>query len=432
MKDDFKVAASITSMAMSIAAAEGRGKACAPRKAGAPPKKKKKELTPEERIVESAKRKGQRHAQDARDEAVTAAAAQQEDTNAWVKAATMETLLYLGLIPGFHVYPQGSRFCGECSPKVSIMAPSTPAPGTIDLNAMLVASGSSSEGMTKRHREMPADMLTDARHLFDRMLAAADDDRANRFHKNMIFEGAPRLVVLDGFPLDHEFPKDYGPKEEDDYIDIDGEPLFEEELTNQTAVGAKPKQRASGRRHTRRPRTSSFASVGGTLGKTRRSEPNKSGQPYGLVFIVSFMSDHGDGKKAPPRGKTNSKKEDGRDATLIVLLEKVEGKISKKDLRKQKRRQEKEEQMHAFMEIQRRRLEMDVERQAKMLELEEAEQAKMLDIEATNARTKTKEAALASMKTGAEIMKIDLNTVSPRKRLWFEKMQTEMFKFDQL
>ncbi|KAE8821749.1 Protein UXT-like protein [Hordeum vulgare] len=117
--------------------------------------------------------------------------------------------------------------------------------------------------------------------------------------------------------------------------------------------------------------------------------------------------------------------------------------ISKKDSREEKRQQEKEEEMNAFMEIERRRLEMDVERQAKMLELEEAKQAKileleeakqakMLEIEATNSKTKAKEVTLASMKTSMEIMKVDLNTMSLRKRLWFEKMRAKMLKFDQL
>ncbi|KAE8775210.1 Monothiol glutaredoxin-S7, chloroplastic [Hordeum vulgare] len=50
----------------------------------------------------------------------------------------------------------------------------------------------------------------------------------------------------------------------------------------------------------------------------------------------------------------------------------------------------------------------------------------MLEIEATNAKTKAKEVALASMKTGVEIMKVDLNTVSARKRLWFEKMRSSI------
>ncbi|KAE8815487.1 Protein UXT-like protein [Hordeum vulgare] len=50
--------------------------------------------------------------------------------------------------------------------------------------------------------------------------------------------------------------------------------------------------------------------------------------------------------------------------------------------------------------------------------------------EAANAKTKAKEVALASMMTGVEIMKVDLNTVSPRKRPWFDKMQANMLNFD--
>ncbi|KAE8795190.1 putative serine/threonine-protein kinase [Hordeum vulgare] len=228
MDDDLEAAAAIAFMAST----EARGKACASRKAAAPPKKKK-ELMPEERTMESTKRKGRRHVQDARDEADVAvaitAATQQEDTNARVKAARREALLYLGVnpsqhglvnaavataatsmsslgyprmmlpespcapceqpIPGFHVYPQGIRFSEECSSEVSIATPSTPASVTIDLNATSVAGGSSSGGMRKRHHEMPADLLTDARNLFYGMSAAVDDDRANRFLENMIFDG---------------------------------------------------------------------------------------------------------------------------------------------------------------------------------------------------------------------------------------------------
>ncbi|KAI4993797.1 hypothetical protein ZWY2020_008110 [Hordeum vulgare] len=89
---------------------------------------------------------------------------------------------------------------------------------------------------------------------------------------------------LDGFPLDHEFPKDYGQEEEDE-CDIEGEPLFEDELANQAAWA-----RASGPRHTRRLRTSCFASVGETLGKTPRRAPNKRIQCFGFVSTASFMS----------------------------------------------------------------------------------------------------------------------------------------------
>ncbi|KAE8821298.1 Eyes absent-like protein 4 [Hordeum vulgare] len=42
---------------------------------------------------------------------------------------------------------------------------------------------------------------------------------------------------LDGFPLDHEFPEDYILEEGDDDMDINGEPLFEEKLANQTVAG---------------------------------------------------------------------------------------------------------------------------------------------------------------------------------------------------
>ncbi|KAI4973374.1 hypothetical protein ZWY2020_035635 [Hordeum vulgare] len=47
---------------------------------------------------------------------------------------------------------------------------------------------------------------------------------------------------LDDFPLDHEFPEDYGLEEEDE-CDIEAEPLFEYELANQ-ADGTKPKHKS--------------------------------------------------------------------------------------------------------------------------------------------------------------------------------------------
>ncbi|KAE8789403.1 Protein UXT-like protein [Hordeum vulgare] len=108
---------------------------------------------------------------------------------------------------------------------------------------------------------------------------------------------------------------------------------------------------------------------------------------------------------------------------------KRKGRMTKKDSRKVKRRQDKEEQMNTFMKIQRRRLEMEAKKQTRVLEMEAENQAKMLEIEAANAKTKTKEVALSSMMTGMEIMKVDLNTVSPKKRSWFEKMHADMLKF---
>ncbi|XBI00071.1 hypothetical protein VPH35_129237 [Triticum aestivum] len=138
----------------------------------------------------------------------------------------------------------------------------------------------------------------------------------------------------------------------------------------------------------------------------------------------------GEGEPAWPRGKTNSKKEDKRVAATNALIASVDGMMNKKDSREEERWRFKAEQMDAFMEIQRRRLDLDAEKQAKMFELETEKQVKMLEIEAANTKTKAKEVALASMMTGVEIMKMDLNALSPRKRPWFEKMQADMFKFN--
>nr|XP_020198782.1 uncharacterized protein LOC109784591 [Aegilops tauschii subsp. strangulata] len=177
MDDDLNLdaAAGLASLALfgMTTAPSSKGKPRASCKTAAAPKPKKV-LTPEQRARESAKRKGRRHAADARDEAVAAAAAaatQREVTNARVAAATREGLYMLGLnpsqhglvnaavaaastsssafprmvlpdsprasactpMPGFHVYPQASCLSGECSPDVSVVAPSTPAPTPIDL-----------------------------------------------------------------------------------------------------------------------------------------------------------------------------------------------------------------------------------------------------------------------------------------------------------
>ncbi|XBH58570.1 hypothetical protein VPH35_079979 [Triticum aestivum] len=327
-------------------------------------------------------------------------------------------------------------------------------------------------------------------------------------------------IDLDGFPLDHEFPDDYGLEEEDE-CDIEVEPLFEDERANQAAgpklkhkskrtkaytaaedkllcecwrdIGQDPKTGAEQKHSTfwtrvhrefhERKKFLPYQSMStrGWVSISKRwrviqQECNKfcatlesvkarpmSGigmqdmvQHNGKCFNLSHcyrvikdekkfkaqyaalkarggkktVEDVGEGEPARPRRKTNSKKEDKRDAATNALIASVDGMMNKKDSREEERRHFKVEQMDAFMEIQRRRLHLDAEKQAKMFELEAEKQAKMLEIEAANAKTKAKEVALASMMTAVEIMKVDLNTVSPRKRPWFEKMQADMLKFD--
>ncbi|KAE8775492.1 Lectin-domain containing receptor kinase A4.3 [Hordeum vulgare] len=145
----------------------------------------------------------------------------------------------------------------------------------IDLKTTSVASGSSSGG--RGAKETPArDTIRhgfDTRNLFDKM-PTTDDNAANRFIiNNMIFEGGvgdapfdpgetqsqdgrktfmrdpfvhggtadPFMQGQDGmgtFPTDHEFPEDYSLEEEDE-VDIDGAPLFEEDLSNQAQATKK-------------------------------------------------------------------------------------------------------------------------------------------------------------------------------------------------
>ncbi|KAE8803638.1 DNA repair protein rhp54 [Hordeum vulgare] len=298
MGDDLDAAAGLAS--------SGKGKPRAPRKAAAP--KPKKVLTPEQRAKESAKRKDRRYAANARDEAIAATAAQQQVTNA---AATRETLCMLGLnpsqhglvnaavatavstgssafprtmlpdspdasacnpVPDFHVYPQASRLSGECSPEVSVVAPSAPAP--IDLNATPMVTDSLAGGARKHARQTPTDQLPGARNLSDgiadrrrRRLHAEHDLRGwcvgrwLRSRRDTKQDGRGAFTApagynedqaafmrdqvgldLDGFPLDLEFPKYYGLEEEDE-CDIEAEPLFEDELANQTD-GTKPKRKS--------------------------------------------------------------------------------------------------------------------------------------------------------------------------------------------
>ncbi|KAE8786255.1 DNA repair protein rhp54 [Hordeum vulgare] len=147
--------------------------------------------------------------------------------------------------------PQAFRLFGECLPEVSVIAKFTPVLAHIDLNARQAVGGSSSRGMRERAGEVSGDMLSSARNMFDRMPAATNDERANHFIHSIIFEGAPTVaggagydlnetqsqdgpggplmssaydqasmqpalvqaevsLDLDGFPLNHVSPDDYG------------------------------------------------------------------------------------------------------------------------------------------------------------------------------------------------------------------------------
>ncbi|XBJ18102.1 hypothetical protein VPH35_009352 [Triticum aestivum] len=153
----------------------------------------------------------------------------------------------------------------------------------------------------------------------------------------------------------------------------------------------------------------------------------------------------GDGEALKrPRGKTNSKVDDIRDASSMALHETLHGMMSQKDVRDEKKRQSKDEQMKQYLDLQRQKLEMEEAAKKRKIDMEEAarqrqldmEEAarqrqldieadnvkarqRQLDIEATNAATKAKELALA-------IMSVDLSKMSDKTRVWFEARQKEM------
>ncbi|KAE8774757.1 DNA repair protein rhp54 [Hordeum vulgare] len=89
--------------------------------------------------------------------------------------------------------PASLPLLGECSPEVSVVAPSTPAPTNFALNATQVAGGSSSGGARKLAWQTPADQLSGAHNLFDEMPAADNDD----YMQNMIFEGGLQAAGFD-------------------------------------------------------------------------------------------------------------------------------------------------------------------------------------------------------------------------------------------
>ena len=128
----------------------------------------------------------------------------------------------------------------------------------------------------------------------------------------------------------------------------------------------------------------------------------------------------GDGEALKrPRGKTNSKVDDIRDASSMALHETLHGMMSHKDVRDEKKRQSKDEQMKQYLNLQRQKLEMEEAAKRRKINMEEASRQSQLDIEATNAATKAKEVAPA-------IMSVDLSKMSDKTRAWFEARQKEM------
>ncbi|KAE8812036.1 C2 domain-containing protein [Hordeum vulgare] len=104
----------------------------------------------------------------------------------------------------------------------------------------------------------------------------------------------------------------------------------------------------------------------------------KLGTQYAITKAcggAEAFKEHGEGETPRVQGKTNLKKGDKRDDASFAMHATLEDMMSK-DTREETCQQDKEEQINAFMEIQRKMLELDAEKQAKRLEMETEKQAK--------------------------------------------------------
>ncbi|KAE8792049.1 ABC transporter C family member 3 [Hordeum vulgare] len=92
-----------------------------------------------------------------------------------------------------------------------------------------------------------------------------------------------------------------------------------------------------------------------------------------------------------PRGKTSSKVDDIHDAASMALHETLHGMMSQKDMRDEKKRQSKGEQMKQYVELQRKKLEMEEAAKKRKIDLEEEARQRQLDIEAANVEARKRQ-----------------------------------------
>lgn len=100
------------------------------------------------------------------------------------------------------------------------------------------------------------------------------------------------------------------------------------------------------------------------------------------------MAEEGDGVKRPMRN-TNSKVIEKRDTTSFTLQDTSQGVMTQNEARDERKRQEKEERMKAYTEIQIKKLNMEEAIKRRKLDME-AIQVKKFEIEAINQTKKQK------------------------------------------
>ncbi|XP_037431457.1 uncharacterized protein LOC119298004, partial [Triticum dicoccoides] len=229
-------------------------------------------------------------------------------------------------------------------------------------------------------------------------------------------------------------------------VDISGTPLFIDELTQRAEAQKKRKSirtafqslEAFKARHNDKPFTLTHCWTLINNCPKFKDQYHELQRKRGKK--TAKFAGGGDGEALKrPRGKTNSKVDDIRDASTMALHETLHGMMSHKDVRDEKKRQSKDEQMKQYLDLQRQKPEMEEAAKKRKIDMEEAARQKQLDIEAdnvkarqrqlnieaTNAATKAKEVALA-------IMSVDLSKMSDKTRAWFEAKQKEMLDVEGL
>ncbi|XBI84406.1 hypothetical protein VPH35_092724 [Triticum aestivum] len=332
-----------------------------------------------------------------------------------------------------------TRFSG--SPDV--FAPSTPHPAAvIDLN---VTRGSSSG-------ERPSvEML--------RKQAPVDDPFYNRYMEDVIFDGGHGRAYDPDETQSQDGRAEYVPDEgghdradydhgdschEDDDIYVKVMMKKKKAMTLILVVRHCSSTSSPKERHNDKPFTLTHCWTLINMCPKFKDQYRELQRKRGLK--TAKFAGGGDGEALKrPRGKTNSKVNDIRDASSMALHETLHGMMSQKDVRDEKKRQSKDEQMKQYLDLQRQKLEMEEAAKRRKIDMEEAGRQRQLDmeeaarqrqldmeeaarqrqldieadnvkarqrhldIEATNAASKAKEVALA-------IMSVDLSKMSDKTR----------------
>ncbi|XBI40507.1 hypothetical protein VPH35_125093 [Triticum aestivum] len=323
------------------------------------------------------------------------------------------------IFPGFPPPRHDDQTRFSALPDVGLFAPSTPRPATvIDLN---VTPGSSSGGrpsikmLRKQARAPFTGTMPAPRVLFDGMptpTPMVDDPFYSQYMEDVIFESGHGRAYDPEETQSQDGRAEYVPDEEaDDRANYDhGDSWHEDDdiyVEGDEEEGNDDQYRELQRK--RGLKTAKYA--GGGDGEALKR----------------------------PRGKTNSKVDDIRDASSMALHDTLHGMMSQKDVRDEKKRQSKEEQMKQYLDRQTKKLEMEEAAKRRKIDMKEATRQRQLDIEAdnvkarqrqldieaTNAATKAKEVALA-------IMSVDLSKMSDKTRAWFEAKQKEMLEAEGL